>query len=356
MSDGKIQRIPLGQLIPHPDNPRVELDEDRIERFAESMAEAGFIADQYAFTVRPFEAGYQVIQGHHRREAGLKAGIKEAPCIVVDMTDEEAFFELVKGNDQSDIAPIELGFHVLKYVEHSEVGAGRGNSGGIRAYAKSVGRNEKSVRLARDAAEVLSTLDREENAETFRILRGKPNHLAVVHRAPIRYWSALMGQIVSRSLTISQVDQEVKAILDAENAKLEAAEREAKEEADAKAFIEAKSPDLAKQVESGVFQSFAEAQAVWEKRNREEAARIAKEKEAAELREREERRGRTQKYSNILSSIHNLASWGDYNDTPWVMEDFNPAELSPTDLYKVVDEAESAARFIKEFIEWRDAR
>lgn len=183
----------------------------------------------------------------------MKAGIDVAPCIVVDMTDEEAFFELVRGNDQSDIAPLELGLHALKYSQRSQ--GGRGKRGGVREYARGVGRPETAVRRSRNAAEVVV-----QTAPEWRTLGLGVVHLEVIHRAPRDMWPVLVDGYINNKWTVERTELEVKAILDAENAKLEAAEREAKEEADAKAFIEAKSPELAKQVESGVFQSFAEAQ------------------------------------------------------------------------------------------------
>ncbi len=66
---------------------------------------------------------------------------------------------------------------------------------------------------------------------------------------------------------------------------LEQQDRIATEEADAKAFVEQSAPDLAAKV-GDVFESYAEAQAVWEKRNREEATRIATEKRQQAEREK----------------------------------------------------------------------
>jgi ParB-like chromosome segregation protein Spo0J len=63
------------------------------------------------------------------------------------------------------------------------------------------------------------------------------------------------------------------------------AAREAEEEDKAKAFIEENAPDLGKKVGKGDIQNYVEALAIWEKRNREEAAKIAA-KEAEEERDR----------------------------------------------------------------------
>lgn len=64
----------------------------------------------------------------------------------------------------------------------------------------------------------------------------------------------------------------------------------------------------------------------------------------------------TQRYSGMFQAIEKLAGFSDHEDTGWLMSEFGPEKLSPTDLYQVIDRAEDAVRFLNEFIEWRDAR
>ena len=50
----------------------------------------------YAIHVRPYEGGYQVVSGHHRRLAAIQAGFDQIPAWVEEMDEENAFMELVK--------------------------------------------------------------------------------------------------------------------------------------------------------------------------------------------------------------------------------------------------------------------
>jgi hypothetical protein len=77
---------------------------------------------------------------------------------VKDLDDEAAFMELVLANNQGELSPLEYGMHVLKYVELSRVGAGRGNKGGLSEYARVVGKSESALRFSKEAAVVFENL------------------------------------------------------------------------------------------------------------------------------------------------------------------------------------------------------
>ena len=69
----EISWIPVADLHPHPDNPRLIYRQDIIDTIAASIAEGGF-KPEYALLVRPFSGGYQVISGHTRLKAAQQAG------------------------------------------------------------------------------------------------------------------------------------------------------------------------------------------------------------------------------------------------------------------------------------------
>jgi len=80
---------------------------------------------------------------------------------------------------------------------------------------------------------------------------------------------------------------------------------------------------------------------------------VIEERETERAKAREE--ALTQRYSGMFQAIEKLAGFSDHEDTEWIMSEFGPEKLSPTDLYQVIDRAEDAVRFLNEFIEWRDA-
>lgn len=164
---------------------------------------------------------------------------------------------------------------------------------------------------------------------------------------------ALAQEVVDGHLALDAAYRKAQEVRDAERLKLERQERERLEEEEAREFVEANSPDLAAQV-GDVFQSYSEAQAVWEKRNREEAARIAAEKAAQDKREAEERQARSDLYSGILRAIGTCGVYGKYDDIGALMDKYDPADLNPRQLERHLDDLELAQRFIAHLIEWRD--
>ena len=164
---------------------------------------------------------------------------------------------------------------------------------------------------------------------------------------------ALAQEVVDGHVALDAAYRKAQEARDAERLKLERQERERIEEEEAREFVEANSPDLAAQV-GDVFESYAEAQAVWEKRNREEAAALAREKAEKAQREKEQRQARSDLYSGILRAVGTCAVYGKYEDINKLMAEYNPAELNPTPLDRHLADLELAQRFIANLIAWRD--
>lgn len=123
--------------------------------------------------------------------------------------------------------------------------------------------------------------------------------------------------------TLSEVHTEAERARDAERDRLEREERIAAEEADAKTFIQDTAPGLAAQV-GDVFQTYAEALAVWQKRNREEAERIERQKAAEREQERALDQGRKDTCQRIAECVRFLEGGEDYAEV--FVRDFYPHE------------------------------
>lgn len=201
----QIQNIPIEQLFPHPDNPRLIYRQEIVDTIASSIAESGF-RPEYALLVRPIENGFQIISGHTRHKAAQQAGAKILPCWVKELDDEAAFMELVLANNQGELSPLEYGMHVLKYVELSE--GGRGKKGGLSEYARVVGKSDNTLRPYRDAANVVKVL----NFTDVRGVLDKANHLAAIHKAPEAEWQQLVELLIERDWSLKQTEAIVDAV------------------------------------------------------------------------------------------------------------------------------------------------
>ena len=104
-----VRDIPIDQISDFPDHPfRVRMD-DEMTRMVESITEYGVMVPAL---VRPkADGGYEMIAGHRRKAAARTAGKTHLPCIVRDLTDEEATIIMVDSNLQREtILPSEKAF------------------------------------------------------------------------------------------------------------------------------------------------------------------------------------------------------------------------------------------------------
>jgi site-specific DNA-methyltransferase (adenine-specific) len=203
----EIQWLPVDNLQPHPDNPRLIYREDIIDTIARSITESGF-NPCYALLVRPLGTQYQIISGHTRHKAAIKAGCNSLPCWVKEIDDDAAFMELVLANNQGELSPLEYGIHVLKYVEVSE--GGRGKKGGLSEYAKTIGKHDNTLRPYRDAAIVINAI----NLTDIRDVLDKANHIAAIHKSPEQYWQQLTELLIEKEWSVKQTETIVSAIKD----------------------------------------------------------------------------------------------------------------------------------------------
>lgn len=106
---GSVQDIPLAQISDFPEHPfKVKQDEAMME-MAESVRQYGVLVPGL---VRQLEDGsYQMVSGHRRKLASELAGRDTIPCIVRDLTDDEAVIIMVDSNLQRErILPSEKAF------------------------------------------------------------------------------------------------------------------------------------------------------------------------------------------------------------------------------------------------------
>lgn len=104
-----VQDIPISQISDFPEHPfKVKQDEAMLE-MVESVRQYGVLVPGL---VRQLEDGsYQMVSGHRRKLASELAGRDTIPCIVRDLTDDEAVIIMVDSNLQRErVLPSEKAF------------------------------------------------------------------------------------------------------------------------------------------------------------------------------------------------------------------------------------------------------
>ena len=93
------------QVEPDRTQPRTEFSEEAIAELAESITEHGVLQP---LLVRPRGDGYMIVAGERRWRAAMRAGLKEIPVVIRDMTDlEAAQIALIENLQRESLSPIE---------------------------------------------------------------------------------------------------------------------------------------------------------------------------------------------------------------------------------------------------------
>lgn len=102
---GTIAYININDIKPNASQPRKTFDEEKLEELAASIEEHGLIQP---IVLRKVDNGYEIVAGERRWRAARKIGIKEIPCIVKELTDEEnMLLAIIENMQREDLNPIE---------------------------------------------------------------------------------------------------------------------------------------------------------------------------------------------------------------------------------------------------------
>ena len=96
----RVMMLPVSELHNFPGHPFQVRDDEEMEKLAESITQHGVLIPGL---VRPRAAGgYEIVAGHRRKFASMKAGVREMPVIVRDMDDDTAVILMVDSNVQRE--------------------------------------------------------------------------------------------------------------------------------------------------------------------------------------------------------------------------------------------------------------
>ena len=127
----RVMMLSVSELHDFPGHPFQVRDDEEMEKLAESIAQHGVLMPGL---VRPRAAGgYEIVAGHRRKFASMKAGVREMPVIVRDMDDDTAVILMVDSNVQREnVLPSEKARAYKMKLDAIKRRAGRpskGNSG-----------------------------------------------------------------------------------------------------------------------------------------------------------------------------------------------------------------------------------
>lgn len=97
--------VNITKVEPNRDQPRKNFDEDALEELAESIKQFGLLQP---ILVQDRKTYYEIIAGERRWRAAKKAGLKEVPVIIKNLTEQEIVeISLIENIQREDLNPIE---------------------------------------------------------------------------------------------------------------------------------------------------------------------------------------------------------------------------------------------------------
>jgi ParB family chromosome partitioning protein len=149
--------IPIDRLDPNPDQPRTEIGD--LTELAASISEKGVLEP---LLVKPMMGRWMIIAGERRWRAATAAGLKELPCIEMDV-DESAVAEiaLIENMQRKDLTPWEEADGLRALCErfgytHEDVARKVGKSRSTVTEALSIASIPSSIREICRSSEITS--------------------------------------------------------------------------------------------------------------------------------------------------------------------------------------------------------
>lgn len=97
--------VNITKVEPNREQPRKNFDEDALEELAESIRQFGLLQP---ILVQDRKTYYEIIAGERRWRAAKKAGLKEVPVIIKNLTEQEIVeISLIENIQREDLNPIE---------------------------------------------------------------------------------------------------------------------------------------------------------------------------------------------------------------------------------------------------------
>lgn len=154
-----VRNIPLEEISDFPGHPfKVKLDENMMD-MAESVKQYGVLVP--ALVREKKGGGYEMIAGHRRKMASELAEKKEMPCIVRNLTDDEAILIMVDSNLQREkILPSEKAFAYKMKLEAMNRQAGRPSKNNLTPVVSDCNGMRTNEVLAKQVGESRETIRR----------------------------------------------------------------------------------------------------------------------------------------------------------------------------------------------------
>ena len=195
----RVQYIPLGRIRPNPQQPRRSFDEEGLAELAASIRSCGILQP---LTVRRAGEGYELVAGERRLRAARIAGLREVPCLVAQVGEEDsALLALMENLQRRDLDCWEEAQAIARLI--SRYGLSQEEAARRLGRAQpTVANNLRLLRLPEDVRALLR-----ENGLTERHAR------ALLRLQDPEVQRRAAGDMVRRGMNVAQAEAYVEKLL-----------------------------------------------------------------------------------------------------------------------------------------------
>ena len=192
-SVARLEEIAVGDIIPNPNQPRTNFDQEALAELADSIRTLGLIQP---ITVKKDVAGkYMIISGERRWRASQAAGLEKVPAYIREVDEVELHeMALVENIQRQDLNAMEIAISLGRLID--ECGVTQEN------VAQRVGKKRSTVanylRLLQMSPEIQAAL--KEDVISM-------GHAKAIASAPEEAQSALLRKCVRKGLSVRATEQ-----------------------------------------------------------------------------------------------------------------------------------------------------
>lgn len=195
----RVRYIPINDIRPNPQQPRRRFDSESLQELAASIAAYGILQP---LTVRQQGAVYELVAGERRWRAARIAGLRQVPCLLARVDEEDAaLLALIENLQRRDLDYMEEAAAIARLLRRYGLSQ--------QQAAEKLGRSQSAV------ANKLRLLKLPE--DTLRALRDggctERHARALLRLEDPSLRQKALEQILSRQLTVAQTDALVDQLL-----------------------------------------------------------------------------------------------------------------------------------------------
>ena len=195
----RVRYIPLEHIVPNPHQPRRDFDPAALAELADSIRQYGVLQPA---PVRTRGRDYELVAGERRFRAAKLAGLKELPCLIAQVGEEDsALLALMENLQRRDLNYMEEAAAIAQLVQRW----GLSQEEAARKLGKSQSAVANKLRLLRLPAAVVELLQQGDLSERHA--------RALLRLADEEEQLAAAKTIIARGLNVAQTEEYIESLL-----------------------------------------------------------------------------------------------------------------------------------------------